>query len=120
MVTEQQTAAAVARAFMEAWTNQDLETAGTFVSDDVVFDGPLGHVDGKAEYIESLRRLSRNLGVTGVHVLAAHGDATQALIMYDLLTQRFGPLACARLLTLRDGKIATDHLTFDSHPIRGS
>ncbi len=117
-MTEQTASAATVRAFTEAWTSQDYETAGRYLTDDVVFDGPLGHVEGKNDYLESLKGLSQSLGVTGVRVLAAFGDEAQALIMYELVTDKAGPLTCAKLLTLRDGKIERDRLTFDSYKVR--
>jgi hypothetical protein len=116
----EQTTADIARAFTEAWTSQDMATAGSYVGEGVVFDGPLGHTDGKAQYLEGLSGLIRALGVTGVRILAAFGDETQALLMYDLVTDKFGPLTCAKLLTIRDGKIQTDRLTFDSYAVRKS
>ena len=112
------TPAYIARAFTEAWTRRDMETAAGYVADDVVFDGPLGHVEGKPAYLESLTRLMENMGVTSARVLAAYGDATQALIMYELLTSRFGALTCAKLFTFHDGRIQTDRLTFDSYAVR--
>jgi len=117
-VAELETSAAIARAFTEAWTRQDMETAGGYLTDDVVFDGPLGHVEGKDDYVQSLSGLVRSLGISGVRVLAAFGDETQALLMYELITEKAGPLLCAKLLMLRDGKIAADRLTFDSYQVR--
>jgi hypothetical protein len=95
-----------------------METAAGFVADDVVFDGPLGHVEGKPAYLDSLTRLSSNLAVTDVRVVAAYGDDTQALIMYELLTDRYGVLTCAKLFTIEGGRIHRDRLTFDSFPVR--
>ncbi len=112
------TPSAIAVAFTEAWTHGDMDSAATYVADDVVFDGPLGHVDGKAAYIESLNRLSRSMDVTGAQILAAHGDDAQALIMYDLRTNRYGNLTCAKLFTVHDGTIHSDRLTFDSYIVR--
>lgn len=117
-MNEHSTSAAIARAFTEAWTSGDMDTAGGYLGEDVVFDGPLGHVEGKAAYLESLNGLVQALAITGARVVAAFGDATQALIMYELLTGRFGALTCAKLLTIRDGKIQADRLTFDSYEIR--
>lgn len=117
-MTEQNTPVAIARAFTEAWTSRDMETAASYVAQDVVFDGPLGHVEGKETYSESLKGLVQALGVTGVRIVAGFGDDTQALLMYELLTEKFGALTCAKLLTVRDGKIATDRLTFDSYAVR--
>jgi hypothetical protein len=108
----------VARAFTESWTSHDLEAAARYLAEDVVFDGPLGHVSGKNAYLESLKSLTQALGVTGVRVVAAFGGDTQALIMYELITSNFGPLTCAKLLTVRDGAIQSDRLTFDSYAIR--
>lgn len=112
------TPVAVARAFTEAWTSRDMDTSAAYVADDVVFDGPLGHVSGKAEYVESLNGLIRALEVTGARILAVFGDNSQALIMYELFTGRFGALTCAKLLTVREGKIHSDRLTFDSYAVR--
>lgn len=117
-MAEENTPASIARAFTQAWTSGDADGAARYVADGVVFDGPLGHVEGKSAYIESLRGLVRNLGVTGAHVLADFGDATQALIMYELLTSQYGALLCAKLLTFQGSLIQRDLLTFDSYPIR--
>ena len=117
-MTEPTNLASIARAFTEAWTSGHFDTAAQYVTDDVVFDGPMGHTDGKVAYIEGLKGLSRFVGLTGVNVLAAFGDDTQALIMYELLTSNFGNLLCAKLLTFRDGEIARDRLTFDSNRVR--
>lgn len=117
-MTEQQASATIARAFTEAWTSGDLDTAARYVAEEVVFDGPLGHVEGKQAYLEGLKGLAQAVDLTGARVLAAFGDDSQALIMYDLITGRFGTLTCAKLLTIRDGMIQTDRLTFDAYEIK--
>lgn len=117
-MTEQATPVSIARTFTEAWTSGSMDAAASLVAEDVVFDGPLGHVEGKDAYMEGLKGLVRMLGITGVQVIAAYSGDTEVLIMYDLLTERFGSLTCAKLLTMQDGKIRRDHLTFDSHTIR--
>src|SRR5579871_5580715 len=98
------TTVAVARAFTDAWTSGDLETTAQYVADDVVFDGPLGHVEGKQAYLDGLKGLAQAVDLTSAQVLAAFGDDDQALIMYDLITKRFGTLRCAKLLAFSDGK----------------
>ncbi len=117
-MTEQMSPGALARAFTESWTSGDMETAARYVADDVVFDGPMGHTDGKQAYIEGLTGLARFVALTGARIVAAFGDDTQALIMYELLTQNFGALTCAKHFTFQDGKIARDRLTFDSYKVR--
>jgi hypothetical protein len=115
-MTADSTPVAVARAFTEAWTGHDMELAASYVADDATFDGPLGHTDGKQEYMEGIGGLASI--VTGLNILAAYGDEERALIMYELTTRPFGVLTCAKLLTIRDGKILRDRLTFDSHDIK--
>src|SRR5690348_17362289 len=116
----EQSAAAIARAFTEAWTSRDMDTAARYIADDVVFDGPLGHTVGKKAYIEGLNGIAQAVALTGVKIIATFGDDSQALIMYEVLTGRFGALTCAKLFTIRDGTIQTDRLTFDSYEIRKS
>lgn len=115
-MTEHAHPVTIARAFTEAWTSKDLERAASFVADDAVFDGPLGHAEGKQEYMERIGRLAGI--VTGLNILAAFGNNSQALIMYELTTEQYGVLTCAKLFTIPDGKIAQDRLTFDSFPMR--
>lgn len=110
--------ATIARTFTQAWTSHDMDTAAGYLADDVTFDGPTGHSVGKQAYIEALTKFAQ--AVTGVTILAAFGDDSQALIMYDLATAPFGTLTSAELLTFRDGKIVADKLTFDTYPIRGA
>ena len=117
-MTNPQTPVAIARAFTQAWTSRDMDTAARLVADDVIFDGPLGHTDGKKAYIEGLNGIAQAVALTGVKIIAAFGNDTQALIMYELITGRFGALTCAKLFTIRAGKIQTDRLTFDSYEIR--
>jgi hypothetical protein len=106
----------VALAFTEAWTSHDLKTAAGYVADDVVFDGPLGHTTTLKDYLDGITNLAKS--VTSARILAAYGDAQQALIMYELATNPFGTLRCAKLLQVRDGRIVSDKLAFDSHLIR--
>jgi hypothetical protein len=86
------------------------------VADDVVFDGPQGHVTTAHDYLEGITNLAKN--VKDAKIEAAFGENDQVLIMYVLHTSIFGDLRCAKLLTFRDGRIVSDKLAFDSHPIR--
>lgn len=118
-VTEHSTPAALARAFTEAWASHDLDTAAGYLADDVTFQGPVaGQLTGKQAYMAGLTPFARN--TTGLNILAAFGDDSQALIMYEAATATSGTLTCAELLTFRDGKIVADRLTFDTFPVRGS
>jgi hypothetical protein len=116
-MTEHTTPVTIARAFTEAWANHDMETAASYLAEEVVFVGPIAHSRGLEDYLKGLTSFAR--AVRGVKVLAAFGDDTQALVMYDLMTGPLGTLTGAELLTFRDGNMSADRLTFDPFPIRG-
>ena len=117
-MTESKKPVDVATAFTEAWTGHDMDRAAKYVAADVVFDGPMGHVTGVEDYVESLTRLGKE--VKDFRMIAAFGDEEQALVMYDLITKSYGTLRCAKLFEVRDGKIYGDKLTFDSDKIRSA
>jgi SnoaL-like domain len=115
-MTEHRTPVAIACAFTEAWTSHDMDTAASYLAEDVELDGPTNHRTGVKAYMEGLRPFAR--AVTGMRMVAAFGDDAQALIMYEVTTGPFGTLTCAEHLTIRDGKIQTDKLTFDTYETR--
>ena len=106
----------IAIAFTKAWTSHEMDAAAGYLADDVVFDGPINHSTSAKAYLEGLRGFAS--AVTSLKVIAAAGDDTQALIMYEVTTGPFGTLTCAEHFTLRDGKIQTDRLTFDTFEVR--
>jgi hypothetical protein len=101
----------IATDFTKAWTTGDFETVRSLVADDVVFQGPMATVQGADDYIASLEKLQEN--VRGARIIAAFGDDDSALLMYDLITKTAGPITCAKLLTIKQGRIIADKLTFD-------
>ncbi len=116
-MSEHSTPRDVAIAFTNAWTSHDMETAASYVAEGVEFDGPIaGHTTGIDAYMQGLNAFAPV--VTGMQIIAAFGDDTQALIMYDLTTAPFGTLRTAELLTVKDGKIQEDKVTFDTYKIR--
>lgn len=116
-MTEHPTPLAVAIAFTEAWTRHDMDTAADYLAADVIFDGPVaGHLTGAEAYMEGLTPFAQ--AVTDMRMIAALGDDEQALIMYEATTGPFGTLTCAEHLTIRDGKIQADRLTFDTYKLR--
>lgn len=114
----QPTPVEVARAFTEAWTRHDMDAAAGFLAADVVYDGPANHVTGADAYIAALDSFARV--VTGLEILAALGDDEQAMIIYEVTTGTIGRLRCVERITVHDGKIQTDLLTFDTFASRTS
>lgn len=106
----------VAVSFTRAWTSHDLDQAAGHLADDVAYDGPVNHVVGRQAYLVALERFARI--VTGLELIAALGDDEQALLMYRVTTAPFGELTCGERVTVREGRILTDELAFDTFAIR--
>ena|SRR5579875_3272791 len=87
-------AVAIARAHLEAWTTQDLDTARGNLAEDVQFYSPAANLVGITEYMDAPRGLAqfaRQVVPGSLRVIAAMGDERNALIMYEVSTAG-GPL----------------------------
>jgi len=102
----------VARAFTTAWARHDLDTAATFLAEDVTFVGPNSRSHGKHGYLVGLARFAEQV-TAGPRIHAAFGDGDSALIMYDVTTA-VGVVTYAELLTIRGGTIRAARLTFSA------
>jgi hypothetical protein len=103
-----------ALAYYHAWTSHDLDTAMSYIADDIVCDAPAGRLEGAAAYRDFMGPFVRIL--TGSALIAAFGDDTTALIMYDTETVPVASAPGAECLTVSDGKITHSRFIFDRAP----
>ena len=100
---------------------QQKEGWESFLSDDMIFTSftsPIKRVSGKAAYIESTRRFYSMITALDVRDLMVDGSRACALTRYQLQApggSAFGS-DVAELFAVRDGKIATLDIYFDSSP----
>ena len=73
-----------ALAYYHAWTSHELDKAMSYIADDIVCDAPAGRLEGAAAYRGFMGPFVQIL--TGSTLIAAFGDDTTALIMYDTET----------------------------------
>jgi ketosteroid isomerase-like protein len=71
-------------AYYQAWTNHDLDTAMSYIADDIVCDTPAGRLEGAEAYRGFQGPFLQIL--TGSKMIAAFGDDETALVMYDTET----------------------------------
>lgn len=91
----------------------------TCVADDITYEGPPTQTTGaRAAYLEAVGGFAQLM--TGFRLVAALGDEPQAMLMYDMTTGPFGTLRAAEHLLIRDGKITTSKLVFDTHEVRAA
>jgi hypothetical protein len=107
-----------ALAYYEAWTNKDLETAMTYISEDIVCEAPGRRIEGAeayrafmAPFVEILRDSS---------MIAAFGDDRTALVMYDTETVPVKSAPGAECVTVEGGKITHSYFVFDREPFEAA
>jgi SnoaL-like domain len=104
----------VALAYYQAWTSKDVEAAMRHLADDVVCDAPAGRIEGVEAYRQFLGPFAQML--LGDDLLAAFGDETKAVLVYDTRTPPVPSAPGAECLTVRDAKIVYNRFIFDRLP----
>jgi hypothetical protein len=115
-VSEYNTPAAVASAFVEAFGRGDMTAVAGLLADDVAFESPRVALTGAGPVLAAMGEFAQV--VTGVSVLAVVGDEERAMVMYDMATGPFGTLRAVDNLVVRDGRIVSDTLVFDTYEVR--
>jgi ketosteroid isomerase-like protein len=105
----------IALAHHRAWTGKDIEAAMTYLATDVVLDAPSGRITGIDAYREFLAPFAGQFLIR-TEMLAAFGDDSTALLMYDTETIPAKSAPAAECVTVRDGKITYNRFIFDRLP----
>ena len=117
-MTEQTSAALdVALAYYRAWTTHDFDLAMTYIAENIVCQAPAGRLDGAEAFRGFMGPFSEIL--TTSSLIAAFGDETTAMLLYDTDTVPVQDAPGAECLTVVDGKIThlriiVDRLPFDT------
>jgi hypothetical protein len=101
----------IARAYYDAWTSKDIDTAMSYIADDIVCDAPAGRIEGVAAYRQFLGPFTGI--VLGHELIAAFGDDRQAVLVYDTRTVPVPSAPGAECLTVVAGKITYNRFIFD-------
>jgi len=102
----------VAVAYLEAFGRQDMTAAARFIADDITFESPRVTLTGAEAYLAAVGEFAK--AVTAVDILAALGDGDRAFVLYDMKTGPFGTIRAANYFLVRDGRITSDVLVFDT------
>ena len=101
-------------AYYRAWTSHDIDTAMTYIADEMVCDAPAGRLEGAAAYRAFMSPFTQIL--KSATLIAAFGDETTALAMYDTETVPVASAPGAECVTVTDGKITYSRFIFDRAP----
>jgi len=104
----------VALAYYHAWTSHDLDTAMSYIADDIVCDAPAGRLQGAAAYRGFMAPFTQIL--KRAELIAAFGGDDTAVIVYDTETVPVPSAPAAECVTVRDGKIVCSRFIFDRAP----
>jgi ketosteroid isomerase-like protein len=104
--------------YHRAWTNHDFDQAMTCIAEDIVCDAPAGRIEGAGAFRAFMGPFVQIL--TSSNLIAAFGDDTTAVLMYDTETVPVNSAPGAECLTVRDGKITHLRIVFDRVPFEAA
>ena len=115
-MSEHNTPAAVASAFVEAFGRGDMTAVAGLLADDVAFESPRVALIGAGPVLAAMGEFAQV--VNGVAIVAVVGDDERAMVVYDMETGPFGTLRAVDHIVVRDGRIVSDNLVFDTYEVR--
>jgi ketosteroid isomerase-like protein len=104
----------IARTYVEAIANTDVDTILSISSEDVVCMSPMGQTTGLNRFRDFHDGFARML--TNLTVLAVYGDDEQAVVVYDAETFQVPHTLTAELIKVQDGKLASTDVIYDATP----
>ena len=99
--------------FLDALNNEDFKTVRHYLSDDMVFDGVLGHRNGADIYVDDMSKMKFKY-----KVLKAFADGEDVVVLYDI-DMSGTTIYTAGWYKVRDNKIKSLRVVFDPRPIVG-
>lgn len=103
-----------ALAYYRAWTSHDFDQAMGYIADNIVWQAPAGRLDGAQAFRAFMGPFAQM--VTRSNLIAAFGDDTTAVLMYDADTVTVQDAPGAECLTVAGGKITQMRIIFDRLP----
>jgi len=104
----------LALAYHRAWTSHDFERAMSCIDPGIVCDAPAGRLTGAAAFRGFMEPFTGI--VTGSQLVAAFGDDTTAVVMYDTITRPVAQAPGAECVTVTGGRITHMRIIFDRLP----
>ena len=114
MTEHQSPALKTALAYHRAWTNRNFEHATSYVAEEIVCQAPAGRLVGAEAFRGFMGPFVEIL--TRSNLVAAFGDDTTAVLVYDTDTAPVKDAPGAECHTVRNGKITHMRIIFDRLP----
>jgi ketosteroid isomerase-like protein len=107
-------ALAIARTYVDAIANRNVDAIIAVSAADVVCTSPIGRTTGTQKFREFHDGFARM--IKKVTVLAAYGDDEQAVIVYNAETHPVPSAVTAELIKVKNGKIVSTDVIYDATP----
>jgi ketosteroid isomerase-like protein len=105
----------VFRTYLERFTSGDVAGAGDLLTDDFRFEGPMLKVDGKAAFLKGAAGLKPIVRGCRIHRQWENGNEVCSVYDFNVETPKgAGTVAMAEWNSVRDGKLASGRLIFDT------
>jgi hypothetical protein len=118
MTDDRGAALETALAYHRAWTGGDFEKAMGYIADDIACQAPSGLLEGAAAFRGFMGPFTRIC--TRSALVAAYGDDTTAVLMYDTDTVPVRDAPGAECHTVADGLITHMRIIFDRLPFEAA
>jgi SnoaL-like protein len=113
----QDDALTVARAYHDAWTTRNFETAAHCLAETLVVEVPINEYPTRADFLSAVQ-LTREM-TSAIDVLAEFGNASEALLLYDMRLP-MTELRVAEHFTVADGQITRIRQIHDTAALRAA
>jgi hypothetical protein len=107
-------ALAVARSYVDAIANKDVDAIIAISDDGVVCTSPIGRTTGMQAFRDFHDGFARM--IKKVTVLAAYGDDAQAVVVYSAETHPVPSVVTAELIKVKNGRIVSTDVIYDATP----
>lgn len=104
----------IARTYVEAIANRDVDLILSISAEDVVCTSPIGQTIGFDRFRAFHDGFARM--ITNLTILAVYGDDEQAVVVYDAETHPVPHSVVAELIKVKDGKLASTDVIYDATP----
>lgn len=111
-------AAAVVRAYYDAWSSKDYIGAAALLDDSLKVEGPLNEYSTAQSFIPALEGFVS--AVSAAKVVAAMSGHDEAMVLYDLQVEGLGPLRVVEHYTVADSKITRIRQILDTAAVRAA
>jgi SnoaL-like domain len=116
-MSDKETTRKIVEGYSKAWTSGDIETARSYLADDLEFRGSIDSFNDADSLISAISVFLHIL--KSVEMISTFYDESEAILMYDCVTDSpAGTIRTVEYFKVNGGKIREIKLVFDASELR--